>query len=86
MSVLVFSEASDAKRTPRPVANARMVPVNLAVRHSLAERADSETPLTQKIASPRVTGMPTSNAKVAPGKPMCARACAANASRRITTK
>ena len=40
----------------------------------------------QNTASPAPTGRPSSTAPVAPGKPMCARACAANALLRTTMK
>ena len=85
--MLVFSDASDANRTPRPVASARMVPVETSrFDDALAERADRESAGHAEEGEPGVTGMPTSTANVAPGKPMWARAWAAKASRRITTK
>ncbi len=87
VTVLVFSDASEANRTPRPVATARIVPVETSrFETRLPSAPIARPPLTQKIASPSVTGIPASTAKVAPGNPMCASACAAKASRRITTK
>ena len=85
--VLVFSEASEAKSTPSPVAMASTVPVETSrFATRLPSAPIASPPLTQKIASPSVTGIPTSTANVAPGKPMWASAWAAKASRRITTK
>ena len=46
----------------------------------------SSPPPTQNTASPRVTGTPIRIAPVAPGKPMWARAWAANAFCRVITK
>ena len=43
-------------------------------------------PAMQNVESPSITGTPTSTAAVAPGKPMWARAWAANALWRTTTK
>ena len=85
--VLAFALAREANRTPSAVARARIVPV--ATSRSATRRPKrpiSRPPPTQKTASPRVTGTPIRIAPVAPGKPMWARAWAANAFCRVMTK
>ena len=79
--------ASELKSTPRPVANARIVPVAISRSSiSLPSSADGERAGDAEGSEAERDGMPMSAANVAPGKPMWASACAANACRRTTTK
>ncbi len=83
----VFCVASELKSRPRPVANARIVPVAISRSSiSLPSSPIASAPATQKAPRPSVIGMPMSAANVAPGNAMWASACAANACRRTTTK
>ena len=75
VTVLALSEASDANRTPRPVAKASTVPVAISRLLTRSPRNPmASPPARQNTARPKVTGRPSRIAAVAPGKPMWASA------------
>ena len=87
VTVLLLRVASELKNRPRPVAAASTVPVATSRSSARLPSAPiTSAPPMQNTASPAVTGRPSSTAPVAPGNPMCARACAANAVLRTMMK
>ena len=87
VTVLLLRVASELKNSPSPVAAASTVPVATSRSSARLPNAPiTSAPPMQNTASPALTGRPSSTAPVAPGKPMCASACAANALLRTTMK
>lgn len=87
VTLVVLSVAIEANSTPSEVAKASTVPVATSRRSTRLPNAPiARPPATQNTARPSVTGAPIKAAPVAPGNPMWARAWAAKASRRTTTK
>ena len=85
--VLELFVASELKNKPSPVANARIVPVTTSRSSAREPRAPmNNAPPRQNTPSPSTGGSPMRTAPVAPGKPMWASACAANALRRMMMK
>ena len=87
VSRLVCAEPRLLNKMPRPVANARTVPVTTSLflaRWPIAPIASP--PIVHAAISPNTAETPRSTANVAPGKPMCATAWVANGRSRSRTK